>query len=137
MKLAAAALLALLIFAAAGCDGSDEDQAEDTVLEYVDAVAEGDGAKACEQLTSEGQEAVAEGDCPKRIERLSANLSEGQRDAFAEAEVVEVTIDGDQGTVRLTTPDQPEDDPEAYGIVPVEKQDGDWKISPPERGTSG
>lgn len=137
MKLVAGMLVALVALAAAGCGSSDEDKVEDAVIEYVDAVAEGDGSKACEQLTTEAQEAVAGGDCAERVERLSANLSEGQRNAFAEAEVIEVTIDGDQGSARLTTPDQPEDDPDAYGVVPVEKQDGDWKVSPPRRSASG
>ncbi|HET6494689.1 MAG TPA: hypothetical protein VFH61_04885 [Thermoleophilia bacterium] len=122
--LVVAALLAL-----AGC-GSDEDNVSDAVTTYYDALADGDGEKACDQLSGNGtRELVAFAneqlpelgtlDCASIVEQFSGLIGEDERNILRDAEVTDVEIDGDEATAQI----------EGATASPVlVKSDGDWLI---------
>jgi hypothetical protein len=120
-------VLSAIAILGVGCGGSDEDQVEDTVETYLSAVVEGDGEEACEQLSGRARrqflddvrEFTAVGTCSETMERITDQLNEVLRDQLEDAEVGDVTIDGETGTVRLEGSDR---------RAAMRKVDGEWKI---------
>lgn len=97
---------------------------------YLEALADGDGEKACDQLTGEAKRAVLDeisgqlpefgaASCEDALDTLAENLGEDEKSALRDAEI-EVKVDGDTATAR---PAKGTDDAE------LRKIDGKWLIS--------
>jgi predicted lipoprotein len=96
-------VLALLAAALTGCGvgkASNEEKINKTASTYLRALADGDTAKACAQLTprvrGEGCETVMKG----RLSRLDSDALKNAADGS-----IDVDIDGDSATARLSEPE--------------------------------
>jgi hypothetical protein len=106
--IAVIALLAALL----GCAGAPDDKAvQDTVKTYLDALAEGDGEKACDQLTGTAKldavEALRErlpelgaSSCEDGLSQLAENIGEVEKDALRDPGEIIVRISGDSATAK-------------------------------------
>jgi hypothetical protein len=106
----AAALLVAGALALAGCGGSgDEDAVRDALTEYVDAMADGDGATACARMTEPLQEILLNStprasDCAEavaQIDRGGANRGDVSIDGVeveGDTARASVAVGGDAGT---------------------------------------
>jgi hypothetical protein len=118
-----AALAALSIAAFAGC-GPFGGGPEDAVKDFSEALADGDGEKACDQVTDEYKEQELGGDdCEQNIEDAADELKDEDKDKLRDVEVSDVEEDGDKATAKVKLEGEDEDE------VELEKVDGDWKIS--------
>lgn len=134
MRRPALTLLAVALLATGpGCGGDGADSPADAVRTYNEAVAEGDGERACAQLDPAAQEELrqstqgeARGSCEETIELLSDFYDDATKDRLRKAKVV-ATAEGDRATARLTLPTGlgGPDQRQAYELRRV---DGDWKI---------
>ena len=86
---------------------SDEAAVRSTMVAYIGAVAEGDGAKACAQLTENGKRSAASargaGGCEEAIDEIGAAFTPRDRQklrALRHADI-EVRIDGDTATAQF------------------------------------
>jgi hypothetical protein len=115
---------------AVGCGGSDDDP-EDVVRTYLEAVADGDGEKACDQLTGEAKRQAVDflssqapefgaTSCEDGLDQLSENLGEDEKDILREPGEATVEIDGDSATVTFE---------EATTPAELTKSGDDWLIS--------
>jgi hypothetical protein len=93
----------------AGCGGDGPSDAEQVVDSYLQAIADGDGEKACEHLTEAVQRQLIDaapaelgaGDCPAAAEAIAGALTEQQRRQLRDTQYGEVTVDGDRATVPI------------------------------------
>jgi hypothetical protein len=100
---------ALAVGLLAGCDGDDASEAERVVDDYLEAIADGDGPKACEQLTETMQRQLIEAapaarrasDCPAAAAAIAGALTEQQRRQLRDAQFGQVIVDGDRATVPI------------------------------------
>lgn len=124
-------LLAVLAaaFTFAGCGNSTADDAAQPVKTYFDALADGDGERACDQLAGEAQrelvvsavEQVPELNittCAETVEAVSGMIGPDEESRLRDAEM-RVEVDGDTATV---TPEGGTDSAEVAQI------DGRWLI---------
>jgi predicted NodU family carbamoyl transferase len=128
------ASLISLALVVAGCGGgnkgSDEDQVRSAVTGYAHAFGNGDGEKACSKLTKGAQAAfvtrvsalVGTRNCAEAIDKLHAAAGATVTAPFRDAKVTAVTVKGDAATATLTAGS-------GTRTVPLQKQDGDWKIA--------
>lgn len=135
MKLACLALLIpLAVVGFSGCGGekSDSAQIEEVVKNHMDGIAEDDGEKACEGMTGPYQREIfsddLSGDCPSRYEQFSAQLGEEEKSAFAQTEITDIELDGDEALACYKLP-QLSSDFDNTGVYNMEKFDGEWKIA--------
>jgi hypothetical protein len=90
---------------AACVGGSEENAVRDAASEWLTAVYDSDGARACELLTLEATEAVSS--CEIAYSSLGEALGESlgsagvTREAVADGGVLAVEVRGDQATVRI------------------------------------
>jgi Domain of unknown function (DUF4878) len=121
--------LAVLCCGAAlgACGGGDKGDAEQTVKDFVKAINEQDSDKFCGELVSDsflegsfgGKGDDAQKQCRAQLKSLkSVNLKLDS--------VKKTKIDGDKAkvTVELETGGRKQTQ-----VVPLEKQDGDWRLS--------
>lgn len=91
-------LIAVLVAAGAltfagGCGGggSDRDKATATVKDFLSAIADGDGGKACDQLTGPARRDFLDGtqttDCGAAAKRVSDQLSDDEKQKLRDAKV--------------------------------------------------
>jgi hypothetical protein len=100
---------ALAVCLLAGCNGDDASDAERVVDDYLEAIADGDGRKACEQLTDAMQRRLIEaapaergaGDCPAAADAIAGALTDQQRRQLRDTQFGEVTVDGDRAAVPI------------------------------------
>ena len=126
--MARALTLVLGALAIAGCGGSEPDQ---PVRDYLKAIVQRDGQRACEQLTDGLRADIAATPAARRAGRSCAdimNLASGLNPGLTTQEVDHLTIhvdeSGDRASARLRNPLSRR--VETLGLV---KADGDWKIS--------
>jgi hypothetical protein len=133
MRWVAAVLAVALVAGAAGCGSkSDEDEAKDAVAGYVDAIVDGDGARACDHLTAEARAALVAGSarrgrraksCAEALDRILDRPNSGRiRRSFSQVDVQGARLEGDAGTVTIGGAAGTSD-------VPVRKESGDWKLT--------
>ena len=122
----------VLVVPAAGCGnggGDDIEQARDTVRDYVTAIAEGDGDRACGRMSEAAQEQLAGrvaedapqsgiDTCEEAVERLGEQLDDEDLAPLRDPEI-DVTLNRDKATASVA--DGPSD-------VTVIKVDGEWLI---------
>jgi hypothetical protein len=115
--------------AAVGCGASDEEQVRSTVEDYVEAVVDGDGDRACELMTGRARRAALAaaaltggGGCAGVMGRLSEFYDDGELRAMREFEIEAVRIEGDRAEVTVS---EALDDGEETVLRKVE---GEWLI---------
>jgi ABC-type glycerol-3-phosphate transport system substrate-binding protein len=123
----ATALLVLALALPACGGGDDEEEAAQTVRDFVEATRERDSDKFCEELTTEEfleQTTGAQGDqardaCKDQLESIRGVNVQLVR-------IKKTEIDGDEAevTATLTTQGQTGD-----RILRLEKEDGDWRLA--------
>jgi hypothetical protein len=100
------------------------------IVDFGEAVADGDGDAACELLTEDAQDQITEGaqgqDCEDLIEFVSGQLEDDDKDELRDIEPEDVEVDGD--TATATIPEVVEGGEEEIELV---REDGDWLISDP------
>ena len=125
------AVLFLVVFAA-GCGnggGSDLEQAQDAVRDYLTGIAEGDGDRACGRMSDEAQkqfvDRVAEQEpqsgiesCEEAVVRLGELLADEDLAPLRDPQI-NVTLNRDKATASVK--DGPSD-------LTVVKVDGEWLI---------
>lgn len=127
-RMAVAALAAGVLLV--GCGAADEeDNAAKPVKAYLNALAEGDGARACEQLTGRAQRELIAGladtlpeagvlTCEEAVEQISGIVGPDEADMLSNAEI-KVTLDGDRAKARVV---------EGTDTVDVVKFEDGWLI---------
>jgi hypothetical protein len=111
---------------ASGGGGSDEDAVRQTILDYADALAEGDAAGACATLSDEAKRELAQlykdGDCEEAFGKLLPALPKSEVDKArnVDASEIRVQLDGDRATATGPAFERP---------APMIKTDGQWKIA--------
>src|SRR4051794_35968961 len=124
-----------------GCGGSDESARRpgDVVKDYLAALADGDGTKACQQLTGEATRDAIDAvkkeipefkatDCETALTKLAKNLGEDERAALRDAKVAETTEKGDSATVKVK---------DAVTDTKLTKGSAGWLISSGQFGRAG
>jgi Domain of unknown function (DUF4878) len=119
-----ACLTALSLAAFAGCGPFGGNSPEDAIKDFSEAVADGDGEKACDLVTDDYKEEEFGGDeCEEQVEAFGDEASDEDKDKLRDVEVSDVEEDGDKATAKVKTEGEDEDE------VELEKVDGDWKLS--------
>ncbi len=115
MRSTCLALLAVAALVAAGCGGSEEDDAKDTVSAAISGLAMGNEKKVCAQLTPGAQRQILvfladnplgfpdikASNCRDAINKLHAALTPAQRAVLEEGEVDQAKVTGDRATVHV------------------------------------
>ena len=126
------AIAALIAFA--GCGGDDEASSPaGAVRAYNDAVADGDGERACGYLDPAAQEELrqstqgeARKSCREIIELLAAFYDDATKKRLRDARVA-ATTEGDRAAARLRSPGAL-GGPEQEQTLELRRVDGEWKI---------
>lgn len=125
----------VLATAAAGC-GSDDGASSPAkaVRSYNDALAGGDGEKACRRLEASAQKELqrstqgsARGSCKQVIELLSAFYDDATKDRLRDARVVAAER-GDSARVRFSSP-VAFGGPDRSQTYDLRRAGGEWKIT--------
>jgi hypothetical protein len=123
----ASSVVFALVFAV-GCRSTWEDQIRATTKTYYDALAEGDGKKACAQLTADGQVTVqgTASSCEEQVAAFGRRTKGSDvPDQLRSAEPVKINVMRLKATATSTFRGQK---PET---LTVDMVDGQWKISDP------
>jgi hypothetical protein len=124
-RVAAVLAAGLVLVAAPGCGGSDEDDVKEVVQDYTEGVADGDGGKVCNTLSDESKDRFqqAGAKCEDVFKSFGAFLNDEQKDKLKDIDP-DVEVDGDNATAKV-------DELEGTGSteVKLKKEDGDWKIT--------
>lgn len=115
--------------AVAGCGGSsDKDNIQTTVKNYFNAVADGDGSKACDQLSKSTKASAGGNNCASALTAASkqANISR-LKSTLKQAKVGSVKVSGSSATAVITLKG-------ASTSVQLVKENGSWKL---QAGASG
>ena len=127
-------LLAITVLPMAAC-GNDGDTSSPagTVRAYNDAVADGDGERACGYLDPAAQEELrqstqgeARGSCEQVIDLLADFNDDATKDRLRDAEVA-ASEEGDRAAARLASPDG-FGGPDRQQTIELRRTDGEWKI---------
>jgi hypothetical protein len=105
--------------------GSEQDAVRQAMVDYANAIAEGDAGAACDSLAEKAQQQFTrlyKGDCEESFEMFFQQLpeSEVEKARNLDASKIKVELEGDTATVTGPTFDRP---------APMVKTDGDWKIA--------
>ena len=127
-------LLAITVLPMAACGGDDETSTPaGTVRAYNDAVADGDGERACGYLDPAAQEELrqstqgeARRSCKEVIDLLADFNDEATKDRLRDAEV-SASEEGDRAAARLESPDG-FGGPDRRQTIELRRTDGEWKI---------
>ena len=140
-------LLSFVVLSAAilaGCGQSsglngDASKAAQTLTKAFHALGTGDGATLCSLATPAGQKSLASAvpgsTCPKVVEIVSAHLTSKQKAALGSVQVKNVTVKGDQASVRSSDLSSTSGsfkgflDPKSAPTKLSKQADGSWKIS--------
>ena len=109
---------------ASACGGeSDEDKAKGAVEDYLAAVTDGDGDKACGLVTEQTRKNIERGgrSCPETISSLNKGPGKQILKAFENAKVEDVKVNGERATANIVVRGlkQP---------TQLRKEKGDWKL---------
>lgn len=125
--LAAALALALAL---AGCGGGGHDDVKLVLREYINAFADGKGAKVCSLMTAETRrEVVARvgilagtNDCGKAMEAIRLQAGPDVLHTYRASKISNVNVEGDTAHATLTSPS---------GSTPatLHRVGGDWKVA--------
>jgi predicted small secreted protein len=137
---ALAASLLLATTALTACGGNDVEDAEKAASTYVNELGQRDGAGTCKQMTEDLQaqfrRAVTaanpqfRGRSCERLMQVALNtIPSDQLRLFADAEITDMKVDGDNGTFRYTIPPNAAVAQEITVNGRMAKQDGEWKVS--------
>jgi hypothetical protein len=94
-----------------GSSGEQEsgDEAASVWLETLKATISGDGEAACPNYTGESRRSLIEqaraSSCEEAVEKVAELFGEDERAAIEDIEIDDVSIEGDQATVRYTAPE--------------------------------
>jgi len=118
-----ALIVAALALGAAGCGGSEEDDAKSTVEDYLEAVTKGDGDKACSLVTAQTKKNIEKGGrkCGETISALNEGPGRQVLQQFKDAKVENVKINGDRGTADIKVK-------QLTQKTNLRKEDGEWKL---------
>jgi hypothetical protein len=141
-----AALLAVPALGA--CGGNEVEDARAAATRYVTEFGERDGAGVCEQMTEDLQAravrifAAADPQlrrvsCERLMQRQLDAIPADQLTLFADAEIRDVKVDGDEGTFRYEVGPTPQIPNEINIDGRVAKEDDEWKVSCCLPGQSG
>jgi hypothetical protein len=107
--------------------GSDRDQIAQTVHEYLNALADKDAASACDALSVTAQQDITTmnggGSCEDAASALIKQVRDADRHSLRSAKVFDERIHGARATAKVTG------ETSAARDMPLEKQDGRWKIA--------
>ena len=120
-------ILVAAVMALAACGGNDQEDAEQTVRDFVTATNERDGTRFCEELVTQefleqttgatGERAA--GACRRQLESIR-----GLRLKLVKIRGTEVDGDSARVTVALETQGRTQ-----VQSLRLEKEDGDWRLS--------
>ena len=117
-------VLALL----AGCGGDDNEDAEQTVKDFVTALRERDADTFCDDLVTKdflGQFSGATGDKAKESCKRELKSVTGLEDVKL-VKIQSTKVDGDEAAVTAVIQRQGQRQKQVYRL---KKEDGDWKLS--------
>ena len=102
---------------------SDREQIEAAMTSYLDAVADGDGDKACGHLAAGAQKDLATlaggSSCPDAVEQMSEALDGKSREQLRSGRIDRVVIDGTTAKATVASGD----------TIPLEKSGDAWKVT--------
>jgi len=118
-----ALIVAAVALGAAGCGESEEDKAKSTVEDYLEAVTKGDGDKACALVTAQTKKNIEKGGrkCGETISALNKGPGRQVLQAFKDAKVENVKVNGDRGTADIKVK-------QLSQKTNLRKEDGKWKL---------
>jgi hypothetical protein len=116
-------LLAVSAVTVTACGQSEEDKAKSSVQDYLSAVRDGDGNKACGLVTAATKKRIERSGrpCPDTISSLNQGAGKTLLTALKDAKVQNVKVNGDTGTAQI----------KLRGLtqtVSLHKEDGKWKL---------
>ena len=122
-KLATIVAASGLALGLSACGGADN-EAEQAVLDFGQAVQDEDFKAICDAFDPELVKAMEQGgqDCAEGMEENWDQIGD-EVPEDAEMDIQESKIDGDTATVTV------KDDDDTEQEIPLKKVDGDWKIS--------
>jgi hypothetical protein len=128
----AALVLAATPSACGGDDGASSPA--DAVRTYNDAVADGDGERACAQLAESAKielrdatQGAARQSCRQIVELLAAFYDDATKERLRDAEVA-ASQQGDRGSARFASP-VGSGGPDQAQTFELRRIDGEWKIT--------
>ena len=126
---------ALALATCAGCGGDGASTPAGAVRAYNDAVADGNGDKACSQLDPSAQKELqqstqgqARGSCKQVIDLLSAFYDDATKERLKKADVAAAST-GDIARARFKSPVALVGGPEQDQTYELRREGGDWKIT--------
>jgi hypothetical protein len=127
-------LVTAAAMAATGCGGGGADSSPaGAVRAYNDAVADGDGERACGHLDAAAQEELrqstqgqARQSCEQAIEVLSDFYDDATKERLRDARVT-ASAEGDRAAARLSSP-AGFGGPDREQTLELRRTDGEWKI---------
>ena len=126
-------LLAITVLAFAGCGDDQASSPAGAVRAYNDAVADGDGERACGYLDPAAQEELrqstqgeARRSCEEVIDLLAEFYDDTTKDRLRNAEVA-ASEQGDRAAARLTSPDGL-GGPEREQAIELRRSGDEWRI---------
>ncbi len=129
MSRSAAALLTLAALALGSCGGgggSDADDPEQVVREFVSATNDRDSDKLCDELLSPGFIAQSTGAKEGDTEACKKQLDAVRGLRLSLVDIRRTTVDGDKATVVAVLRVQGQRQRREFQL---EKHDGDWKLA--------
>lgn len=114
-------LCAFVLGGLAGCGESDQEKARELVQDYVEASNGEDFERVCELLSDGYKEQLAVEDCAGFVEEQSSAVEQ-------QLELVEVRVDGEQGSAEVDAVREEEGGPARVRLL-LERSDGEWRIS--------
>ncbi len=125
------AVLVVIALAAVAC-GSEEDQVEQVVREYMSGLARGDGERTCEALARPYRREmlvdVYEGGCEERVERYWEDLDDDERQAFEDTKITKVERRGETRALVRTKSPTPNEDFIGDAAFNMRKSGDGWTI---------
>jgi hypothetical protein len=109
------ALLAAVVAACGVGPATDEEKISKTTTTYLRALADGDTAEACAQLTRRARGERCEQTMGERLSGLEPDALKNAADGW-----MDINVDGDRATARLS-------EPEGARFL-LEKVGGEWRI---------
>ena len=116
-------LLAASALTVAACGESEEDKAKSSVEDYLKAVENGDGDKACGLVTAQTKKRIERSGrkCGETISSLNQGPGKTLLTALKGAEVENVKVKGDTATAQIKLKGLTQ-------TVDLQEEDGKWKL---------
>jgi hypothetical protein len=136
--LAAVLITSVALLGCGGSGGGDEQAVKTTVTQFMAALANGDGAKACSLATAQAQQrltaqgAQAGTSCPAIISAISKRLPPQIKQGLQTAKVKKASVNGDTATVADKDISSSAGNLGPFlggGSTTLKKENGTWKLS--------